>query len=306
MISIVMPCYNCETSLARTVQCVQAQTVSDWELIAVDDGSTDGTGAALDGLAQNDARIRAIHQANGGVSRARNIGMAAAGGEWLAFVDADDVLPPDALQTLLALDDGAADILCGAYTIRHTDEGGREEVLACADGDRQTVLESLVRTDSTLNSMCAKLYRASKIREKGLCVPPGVKVGEDVLFNLDAFYAAHAWRMTERSVYGYDLGGDSAMTRADAHVYESAKPMLQGITAFIRKNGLQTALFRAHIDIYLRTLRKDRGRRKAAFAFNREIVSRVTEGVQFSALCARQRAYYAALKVCPCLSYFLP
>lgn len=96
MISIVMPCYNCETSLARTVRCVQAQTVSDWELIAVDDGSTDGTGAALDGLAQNDARIRAIHQANGGVSRARNIGMAAAGGEWLAFVDADDVLPPDA------------------------------------------------------------------------------------------------------------------------------------------------------------------------------------------------------------------
>ena len=141
MISIVMPCYNCETSLARTVRCVQAQTVSDWELIAVDDGSTDGTGAALDGLAQNDARIRAIHQANGGVSRARNIGMAAAEGEWLAFVDADDVLPPDALQTLLALDNSAADILCGAYTIWHTDEGGREEVLACADGDRQTVLE---------------------------------------------------------------------------------------------------------------------------------------------------------------------
>ena len=137
-------------------------------------------------------------------------------------------------------------------------------------------------------------------------MPPGVKVGEDVLFNLDAFYAAHAWRMTERSVYGYDLGGDSAMTRADAHVYESAKPMLQGITAFIRKNGLQTALFRAHIDIYLRTLRKDRGRRKAAFAFNRDIVSSVTEGVHFSALCTRQRAYYAALKVCPCLSYFLP
>ena len=116
MISIVMPCYNCETSLARTVRCVQAQTVSDWELIAVDDGSTDGTGAALDGLAQNDARIRAIHQANGGVSRARNIGMAAAGGEWLAFVDADDVLPPDALQTLLTLDDGAADIPFGIRT----------------------------------------------------------------------------------------------------------------------------------------------------------------------------------------------
>lgn len=306
MISIVMPCYNCEASLSRTVECIRAQTVEDWELIAVDDGSADGTGAALDALAQTDARIRVIHQKNGGVSRARNAGMAAARGEWLAFVDADDVLPPDALATLLALDDGGADILCGAYTIRYTDEGGREEQLACAEGDRQTILESLVRTDSTLNSMCAKLYRASLIREKGLCVPSGVKVGEDVLFNLDAFHAARGWKMTRQSVYRYDLGGDSAMTRASGHVYESAKPMLDGITHFIRKNGLQTALFRAHIDIYLRTLRNDCGRGKAAAAFSREIVSRVTDGVHFSELSAKHKVYDIALRVCPRLSYFLP
>lgn len=306
MISIVMPCYNCETSLVRTAECIQAQTVADWELIAVDDGSSDGTGAALDALARADARIRVIHQENGGVSRARNAGMAAARGEWLAFADADDVLPPDALATLLALDDGGADILCGAYTIRYTDDGGREERLACAEGDRQTILESLVRTDSTLNSMCAKLYRAAMVREKGLCVPPGVKVGEDVLFNLDAFYAARGWRMTRQSVYRYDLGGDSAMTRAKGQVYESAKPMLCGITRFIRKNGLQTALFRAHIDIYLRTLRNDRGRRGAASAFDRAVAACVTEGVRFSELGAKQKAYYIALRVCPRTSYFLP
>ena len=306
MISIIMPCYNCEDSLLRTVQCVQAQTLADWELIAVDDGSADGTGAALDRLAQADARIHVVHQANGGVSRARNAGIAAAAGEWLAFVDADDWLEPDMLETLLALDDGTAEILCGAYTIRYIDEGGREEQLACAEGDRQTILESLVRTDSTLNSMCAKLYRASMIREKGLCVPPGIKVGEDVLFNLDAFYAAQSWKMTRRSVYGYDLGGDSAMMRAHGQVYESAKPMLHGITSFIQKHNLQTQLFRAHIDIYLRTLRKDRGRKEAAAAFNRGIVSCVTEGVRFSDLCAKQKAYYIALRVCPRTSYFLP
>ena len=215
-------------------------------------------------------------------------------------------MPPDALATLLALDDGGADILCGAYTIRYTDEGGREERLACAEGDRQTILESLVRTDSTLNSMCAKLYRAAMVREKGLCVPPGVKVGEDVLFNLDAFYAARGWRMTRQSVYRYDLGGDSAMTRAKGQVYESAKPMLCGITRFIRKNGLQTALFRAHIDIYLRTLRNDRGRRGAASAFDRAVAACVTEGVRFSKLGAKQKAYYIALRVCPRTSYFLP
>ena len=306
MISIVMPCYNCAESLLRTVQDVQAQTFSDWELIVVDDGSTDGTGAALDRLAQADEQIRVIHQPNGGVSRARNAGMAAAKGEWLAFVDADDRLEHDMLEVLLALDDGTADILCGAYTIRYIDEGGREEQLACAEGDRQTILESLVRTDSTLNSMCAKLYRAAMLCEKGLCVQPDVKIGEDVLFNLDAFYAARGWNMTRQSVYGYDLGGDSAMTRAQHSVYESAKPMLRGITAFIQKNGLQTALFRAHIDIYLRTLRKDCGRKRAAAMFDREIVSRITEGVCFSKLCARQKAYYAALRVCPRASYFLP
>ena len=103
--------------------------------------------------------------------------------------------------------------------------------------------------------------------------------------------------MTRQSVYRYDLGGDSAMTRAKGQVYESAKPMLCGITRFIRKNGLQTALFRAHIDIYLRTLRNDRGRRGAAC---------VTEGVRFSELGAKQKAYYIALRVCPRTSYFLP
>ncbi|MFR2020642.1 MAG: glycosyltransferase family 2 protein [Christensenellales bacterium] len=250
MISIVMPCYNCETSLVRTAECIQAQTVADWELIAVDDGSSDGTGAALDALARADARIRVIHQENGGVSRARNAGMAAARGEWLAFADADDVLPPDALATLLALDDGGADILCGAYTIRYTDEGGREERLACAEGDRQTILESLVRTDSTLNSMCAKLYRAAMVREKGLCVPPGVKVGEDVLFNLDAFYAARSWRMTRQSVYRYDLGGDSAMTRARGRFTRAPNRCFAALRALFGKTACKRR-FSARISTFI-------------------------------------------------------
>ena len=304
-VSIVMPCYQNGGTIARSVCSVQAQTFADWELIAVDDGSTDDTLAQLNTLAA-EPRMRVIHQENGGVSAARNAGIGAAQGDWLFFLDADDQLTEDALSFLLGLTDDALDVACGAYEMRFADEGGRCERHACADGDLQTVLESLIRGDSALNSMCARLYRASLIREAGIRAPLGVAVGEDVLFNLDAFAAARAWRMSERVVYIYEFGGDSAMTRARQDVYARSRDMLDGITAFIAAHGWQTRLFRAHIDIYLRTLRADRGRLRAALAFDRSIVRAITDGVHPRELCAKQRLYDAALRLCPFLSIALP
>lgn len=305
-VSIVMPCYQNAGTLQRSVRSVQAQTFADWELIAVDDGSTDGTGALLDELAAGEPRMRVLHRENGGVSCARNAGMDAARGTWLFFLDADDLLTPDALSTLLDMADDSLDVVCGAYVMRYTDEGGREERHACAEGDRQTVLESLIRGDSALNSMCARLYRVSLLRERGIRAPLGVKVGEDVLFNLDVFAAARAWRMSGQVIYMYEFGGDSAMTRARRDVYARSRDMLSGITAFIAAHGWQTRLFRAHIDIYLRTLRADRGRLLAALAFDRGIVRAVTDGVRPGALGMKQRCYYFALRVCPFSSILLP
>ena len=305
-VSIIMPCFQNGETLARSVQSVQAQTFEGWELIAVDDGSTDGTLARLRALAATEPRMRVLHQENGGVSAARNAGIDDAQGEWLFFLDADDRLTDDALAFLLGLADDALDVVCGAYEMRFADEGGRCERHACADGDLQTVLESLIRGDSALNSMCARLYRASFIREAGIRAPKGVAVGEDVLFNLDAFAVARAWRMSDRVIYIYEFGGDSAMTRARRDVYARSRDMLCGITAFIAAHGWQTRLFRAHIDIYLRTLRADRGRLRAALAFDRRIVRAITDGVRPGELCARQRLYYAALRLCPLSSIALP
>ena len=305
-VSIIMPCFQNGETLARSVQSVQAQTFEGWELIAVDDGSTDGTLARLCALVATEPRMRVLHQENGGVSAARNAGIDAAQGEWLFFLDADDRLTDDALAFLLGLADDALDVVCGAYEMRFADEGGRCERHACADGDLQTVLESLIRGDSALNSMCARLYRASFIREAGIRAPKGVAVGEDVLFNLDVFAVARAWRMSDRVIYIYEFGGDSAMTRARRDVYARSRDMLCGITAFIAAHGWQTRLFRAHIDIYLRTLRADRGRLRAALAFDRRIVRAITDGVRPGELCARQRLYYAALRLCPLSSIALP
>ena len=306
LVSIVMPCYQNGQTLARTVRSIPAQTEQSWELIAVDDGSKDDTLAVLTQLALDEPRMRVIHQENGGVSAARNAGIEAAQGTWLSFVDADDHLLPHALAHMLSLTDGEIDIACGAYVMRFREEGGREEHHACADGNLQVVLESLLRGDSALNSMCARLYRTQLIREHGVRAPEGVKVGEDVLFNLDAFIAARAWRMSGETVYIYEFGGDSAMTRARRDIYARSVPMIEGIGRFIDAHGLATPLFRAHIDLYVRTLRADRGRAKAALSLSRAMTARITKDVAFGSLPAKQKLYYLALRALPALSFLLP
>ncbi|MBE5799518.1 MAG: glycosyltransferase [Clostridiales bacterium] len=306
LVSIVLPCYNNGQTLARTVRSIQAQSEQNWELIAIDDGSGDDTLAALEQLAKDEPRMRVIHQENGGVSAARNTGMDAARGKWISYVDADDHLLAHALEHLLSLADESVDIVCGAYEMHFRDEGGRIEKHACTDGDLQAVLESLIRGDSALNSMCARLYRADMLRSHAVRAPIGVKVGEDVLFNLDAFIAARAWRMSEETIYIYEFGGNSAMTRARADIYGRTMEMIDGIGVFIEKHGMQTQLFRAHIDIYVRTLRVDRGRLGAAFALTRRMVAAMTRGVEFAALPVKQKLYYLALKALPMSSYLLP
>jgi len=98
--SIIIPAYKVEGYVAETVRSVLAQTCADLECIAVDDGSPDGTGRVLDELAREDARLRVIHKVNGGVSSARNAGIETAQGEWLLFLDGDDILAPNTLAVL--------------------------------------------------------------------------------------------------------------------------------------------------------------------------------------------------------------
>lgn len=101
-VSIIMPAYNASAFLQRSVGSVVSQTFSDWELIIVDDGSTDGTAGLADALSASDSRIRVIHQTNSGVSSARNRGIDSAAGDFIAFLDADDAYKPEFLEELLA------------------------------------------------------------------------------------------------------------------------------------------------------------------------------------------------------------
>lgn len=100
MISIIIPVYNALLTLKRCVDSIIVQSFSDWELILVDDGSTDGCGLLCDEYANSDRRIRVIHKINGGVSSARNTGLDFAKGEWITFVDSDDYVSVDYMQAI--------------------------------------------------------------------------------------------------------------------------------------------------------------------------------------------------------------
>ena len=103
MISVIIPIYNAEATLAACVKSVLDQDCRDFELLLIDDGSTDRSGTICEELAAQDARIHVIHQANAGVSAARNAGIDASAGEYLCFVDADDAVESTCLSYLLFL-----------------------------------------------------------------------------------------------------------------------------------------------------------------------------------------------------------
>lgn len=102
MISVIIPLYNKYLAIARTIESVIRQTYKDWELLIIDDGSNDGSDQVVRQYI-SDKRIRYIYKSNGGVSLARNMGIQMAKGEWLLYIDADDYLLPNALETLLNL-----------------------------------------------------------------------------------------------------------------------------------------------------------------------------------------------------------
>ena len=102
-ISVLVPIYNAEKYLHRCIDSILAQTFTDFELLLIDDGSKDCSGTICDEYAVKDPRVRVFHKENGGVSKARNIGIDNAQGEWITFVDSDDWVREDFLQKRLDL-----------------------------------------------------------------------------------------------------------------------------------------------------------------------------------------------------------
>ncbi len=117
-ISVIVPVYNVERYISQAIESVIRQTYNNWELLLIDDGSTDESGQIIDKYSSNDSRIKSLHQTNKGASAARNLGIEHASGKFFFFLDSDDYLPSDALMHLISHQKKAdADMVIGDFEL---------------------------------------------------------------------------------------------------------------------------------------------------------------------------------------------
>ena len=217
MISVIVPVYNCGGYLPRCVASLQQQTYQDLQIILVDDGSTDGTAALCDELAAADSRIVVLHRPNGGVSSARNAGLLAAAGEYIAFADADDYVNPDHIMNLYnAMQTHSSDVsICSSLT------EGEDKCTPPAVGDGNGYHEVCYDHDSAVCELLAggavggyvwnKLYRRELL--EGQTFESGIKILEDLLFNYSVFQQVKTAVFVNAKSYHYIQRGQSAMHR---------------------------------------------------------------------------------------------
>ena len=180
LVSIIVPVYKVEQYLSKCVDSLLSQSYGDIEIILVDDGSSDFCGVMCDGFAERDGRIKVIHKKNGGLSDARNAGLAIASGDFITYVDSDDYVSEKYIEKLLqAFENDQVDIsVCGIRAFCLDDQGNeqlfpvRQENGTNQLFDADRALEIMLRQSMFDTEAWAKMYRASLM--DGFLFPVGL------------------------------------------------------------------------------------------------------------------------------------
>ncbi|WP_312635922.1 glycosyltransferase [Oscillibacter sp.] len=218
-ISVIVPVYQAEKYIEACVESVRNQTFSDWELLLVDDGCTDGSPALCDRCAAGDGRIHVLHkEKNGGVSAARNLALAETKGDYIAFLDADDRYEPSCLETLwnLRLGADADSAACAHLNCLPDGTETPERVLPAGEYDGEGIRQGVVApllgdrlAQPVFNGFIWRfLFSREILRSKGITFEGAYL--EDELFLMEYFCHAKRLAVTEQPLYRYYLNPASA------------------------------------------------------------------------------------------------
>ena len=185
-ISIIIPVYNTEQYLPRCIDSILSQSFTDYELLLIDDGSTDGSNALCDAYAEKDNRIRVFHKENGGVSSARNLGLKEAKGEWICFVDSDDELQPAGLQTMVDGISNEVDMVMAGYYELEGDSLQTDTTFFGGSGiidQNKALLMMYPSADMPyMGYPWGKLYKRNLVLERNISFNEHIRIKEDTLF----------------------------------------------------------------------------------------------------------------------------
>lgn len=242
MISVVIPVYNVEKYLTQCVDSVLAQTYKNWEAILVDDGATDGSGTICDEYAARHSRIRVIHRENGGLSAARNTGLAAAKGEYIYFLDSDDYIELNALERLLetAQREQADVVFFDGYVFfdqceedASVSEYFRNDTYMTQNG--RNMLVAQLKKGEYRTAVPLMMFRTNYLREKELTFLEGI-IHEDELFTFLVYNADGRVAHCHKRFYARRVRPASIMTASGVlRRYDSMLKIYYVLSGMYRK-----------------------------------------------------------------------
>lgn len=207
LISVIMPVYKVETYLAQSIESVLNQDHRNLELILIDDGSPDGSGAICDAYAAKDSRVRVIHQKNAGAAAAKNAGLRIATGTYLSFVDSDDYLEPNVLGYMLkTLQTQEADAVQFSFRDVYTNRTEPHLMIPCVMNEKEYLTR--FTKDWTCSLLWNKLYKRSLF--EGIFFEEGHKI-DDEYFTYQGFLNPCKVVFDDKIIYNYRKRASSVM-----------------------------------------------------------------------------------------------
>lgn len=205
--SIIVPIYNSEKYLKNCIDSILNQTYGDFELLMIDDGSTDMSSKICDEYEKKDDRIRVVHKKNGGVSTARNNGLNVAEGEYLIFVDSDDSIEKYMLERIneKIIENDADFIICGKF--KEEQEINLEKIINNTDIEN---LKDMIINEK-INSTWGKAYKR-KIMQM-IRFDTSITIGEDLLFNIEYMKKTKRIYMLNKKLYNYNTENENSLTK---------------------------------------------------------------------------------------------
>jgi len=225
LVTVIMPVYNAEKCLHASVDSVLSQSYRDIQLILVNDGSKDNSFAICQQCAQNDPRVLALTQQNGGPARARNAALPHIKGEYVLFVDSDDLLEPDACQIMVdAL--GEQDMVIGHFLFemgKTAKDHGRLSGNRTMTG--RDFLQAMIKRPGSFyfSALWNKLYKTAIIQALDLQFQPDLRWGEDFAFNMQYYQGIEGVSVIDYPVYRYIKKAGGSSIRSLIHIIESCK-----------------------------------------------------------------------------------